>query len=104
MQCVSAVERVELLCRLVATESQSGSEQGTADILYAFLAERGAEVNRLHNNVWTVASGFDSAKPTLMLNSHHDTVKPAVIPLTHIWVRLLTARCCAWVVTMRVAR
>lgn len=77
MQCVSAVECVELLCRLVATESQSGSEQGTADILYAFLAERGAEVNRLHNNVWAKASGFDESKPTLMLNSHHDTVKPA---------------------------
>ena len=77
MQKVSAKECVELLCSLVATPSVSGAEEGTADILCAFLAERGAKVNRLYNNVWAIADGFDSSKPTLLLNSHHDTVKPA---------------------------
>ena len=77
MQCVTVQQCVELLCRLVATPSVSGSEEGTADILCAFLAEHGAVVNRLYNNVWAVADGFDSSKPTLLLNSHHDTVKPA---------------------------
>ena len=32
---------------------------------------------RLHNNVWARAEGFDPARPTLLLNSHHDTVRPA---------------------------
>ena len=77
MQLVTAKECVELLCRLVATPSVSGGESGTADILSAFLSDHGAQVNRLHNNVWSVAAGFDSSKPTLLLNSHHDTVKPA---------------------------
>ena len=77
MQRVTAKECVELLCRLVATPSVSGAEEGTASILYAFLADRGADVCRLYNNVWAVAEGFDSSKPTLLLNSHHDTVKPA---------------------------
>ena len=77
MQIVTATQCVELLCRLVATPSVSGNEQGTADILAAFLAEHGAEVGRLHNNVWSIAAGYDATKPTLLLNSHHDTVKPA---------------------------
>lgn len=77
MVAVTAKECVELLCRLVATPSVSGDEGATADILEQFLSERGAEVCRLYNNVWVRSAGFDSKKPTLLLNSHHDTVKPA---------------------------
>ena len=68
---------IELLQRLIATPSLSGGECGTADILAAELAERGIEVRRHHNNVWALSKGYDAAKPTLMLNSHHDTVKPS---------------------------
>ena len=77
MQCVTVQQCVELLCRLVATPSVSGSEEGTAEAIYTFLEKQGADVRRLYNNVWTVAKGFDAQKPTLLLNSHHDTVKPA---------------------------
>lgn len=77
MRVVSVDSCVALLCKLVATPSVSGSEQGTADILCSFLAEHGAKVSRHHNNVWVLSEGFDSRKPTLLLNSHHDTVKPA---------------------------
>lgn len=77
MQCVTVQQCVELLCRLVATPSVSGSEEGTAEAIYAFLEAQGADVRRLYNNVWAVAEGFDAQKPTLLLNSHHDTVRPA---------------------------
>jgi len=29
----------------------------------------------MHNNIWAVNQHFDPAKPSLLLNSHHDTVK-----------------------------
>ncbi|MBQ2424660.1 MAG: M20/M25/M40 family metallo-hydrolase, partial [Alistipes sp.] len=77
MQYFSLDSCVELLCRLVSTPSVSGSEKGTADILFDALSKHGAKVNRLHNNIWVASEGYDSAKPTLLLNSHHDTVKPA---------------------------
>ena len=68
---------VELLTRLIATPSPSRDEAGTADLLYGWLAEHGARPRRLHNNVWAVADVYDPARPTLLLNSHHDTVRPA---------------------------
>ncbi len=77
MQPFSLDSCVELLCRLVATPSVSGSEDGTADIIFDALKQHGATVNRLYNNIWVVSEGFDAQKPTLMLNSHHDTVKAA---------------------------
>jgi acetylornithine deacetylase len=69
---------VEVLKQLISTPSVSGNEAGTADILECLLREGGvADVHRLHNNVWAFANGCDAAKPTLLLNSHHDTVKPS---------------------------
>ena len=69
-------EAVGLLRRLVATPSVSRDEARTGDLLHAFLAERGAAPERLHNNVWARSAGFAPARPTLLLNSHIDTVKP----------------------------
>ena len=66
-----------MLKKLIATPSVSRDEARTADLLAAFLAERGATPERLANNVWVRSEGFDPARPTLLLNSHHDTVRPA---------------------------
>lgn len=68
---------VELLQELVATPSPSRDEARTADLLHAHLAQHGVRAERLYNNVWARAEGFDPARPTLLLNSHHDTVRPA---------------------------
>lgn len=68
---------IGLLVRLIATPSHSREESATADILHAHMAERGWNPQRLANNVYAVAPGFDSSRPTLLLNSHHDTVRPA---------------------------
>lgn len=68
---------IDLLSRLVATPSFSRDEAATADIIYAYLAANGITPQRHLNNVWALSQGFDPARPTLMLNSHHDTVRPA---------------------------
>lgn len=70
-------EAIELLKALIATPSLSRDEGRTADLLFAFLAGHGAAPERLHNNVVARSAGFDPARPTLLLNSHHDTVRPA---------------------------
>lgn len=67
---------VDLLKSLIATPSVSREEKGAADLLEAFLRERNLNVNRHGNNVWTVAPDFDATRPSLLLNSHIDTVKP----------------------------
>lgn len=69
---------VDLLRKLVATPSFSREESATADIWENWLRENGVvNVKRLHNNVFALTTEFDASKPLLMLNSHHDTVKPA---------------------------
>ncbi len=68
---------VEWLKQLIATPSPSRDEDKTADLLFAILAGEGCDPQRLHNNVWAVAGGYDPERPTLLLNSHHDTVRPA---------------------------
>ena len=74
---MTAQEAIALLQKLIATPSLSGNESDTADILITELASRGVVVRRHHNNVWALSKGFDMYKPTLMLNSHQDTVKPS---------------------------
>ncbi|MDE6396447.1 MAG: M20/M25/M40 family metallo-hydrolase [Muribaculaceae bacterium] len=70
-------DAVSLLSRLIETPSFSREETATADIWEEWLKDKGAgDVRRFHNNVYVVASGFDPTRPTLMLNSHHDTVRP----------------------------
>ncbi len=69
---------ISLLKQLISTPSFSREEADTADIWENWLKENEAgDVKRIHNNVYVVASHFDPAKPILMLNSHHDTVRPA---------------------------
>lgn len=74
---MSAAEAIGLLRELIAIPSVSRSEEGTAGVIYEWLASRGASPRLTANNVWAVAEGYDPARPTLLLNSHHDTVKPA---------------------------
>ncbi len=67
---------IELLKQLIATPSYSREEDKTADLLISFFTQQGIATNRKGNNVWAVNQYFDSSKPSLLLNSHHDTVKP----------------------------
>ncbi len=67
---------LNLLKQLIATPSFSKEESETAGILEKFLQEKGIETNRHLNNIWAKNKYFDEGKPSLLLNSHHDTVKP----------------------------
>ena len=69
-------DAINLLKKLIATPSFSKQENITADIIEAFLKNKNVETYRYLNNVWAKNKFFDPAKPTLLLNSHHDTVKP----------------------------
>lgn len=69
-------DAVDLLIRLIKTPSYSREEADTAELIQVFLHERGVTAQRQHNNVWATSAYFDAHKPTILLNSHHDTVKP----------------------------
>lgn len=74
---VTPQEAMQLLEALIATPSFSREEEATADLLQQFLAKRAVPTERVWNNVWALQPHHDPAKPTLMLNSHHDTVRPS---------------------------
>jgi len=65
-----------LLRDLIRIPSFSKEENQTADTIARFLQQRGVRTFRKMNNVWAYNKFFDAGKPTILLNSHHDTVKP----------------------------
>lgn len=69
-------EAIELLKQLIATPSFSKEEENTADLIDRFLEKHGVHTRTHMNNIWAQNKYFDPSKPTLLLNSHHDTVKP----------------------------
>ncbi|HET8803409.1 MAG TPA: M20 family metallo-hydrolase [Aequorivita sp.] len=68
---------IDLLKKLIATPSFSKEEDQTAQILIAILEENGVQIHRSGNNIWAFNKTFNPDLPTVLLNSHHDTVKPA---------------------------
>ena len=44
--------------------------------MFRYLEGKGLEVHSRHNNVWAVSDHYHQDWPTILLNSHHDTVKP----------------------------
>ena len=69
-------DAVEVLSSLIRIPSFSKEEDGTAGYLAKFLSEKDIIVKRVGNNVLALNSYYDERKPTILLNSHHDTVKP----------------------------
>ncbi len=65
-----------LLRDLIAIPSYSKEESATAERIFIFLQEHGVPAMRKNNNVWAANKYFDDNKQTILLNSHHDTVKP----------------------------
>jgi acetylornithine deacetylase len=69
-------QSIDLLKELISISSFSGQEDRTANVIERTLASNGISVKRKFHNVYTSSSIFDPEKPTLLLNSHHDTVRP----------------------------
>jgi acetylornithine deacetylase len=71
-----STQAVELLKQLITTPSFSREEEGTAAVIEEFLIAKGVHIQRKLNNIRAFNKHFDASKPTILLNSHHDTVKP----------------------------
>jgi len=69
-------EAIALLKALIETPSFSSEEDKTAILIENWFTQNNIPFERENNNVWAFNKYFDKAKPTLLLNSHHDTVKP----------------------------
>ena len=69
-------EAVELLKKLIATPSFSREEDQTANLLCKFIGEKEIPHYRIGNNVFALNKNFNQGLPSILLNSHHDTVKP----------------------------
>ena len=69
-------EAIELLKKLIETQSFSSEEDQTALHIESWFKNHNIDYTRTKNNVWAVNKYFEEGKPTLLLNSHHDTVKP----------------------------
>lgn len=70
-------EAIHLLQQLIETPSLSREEDKTATLLFDFLRQAKIETFQHKNNVYARSKHWQTERPTLLLNSHHDTVKPA---------------------------
>jgi len=69
-------ESVSLLQRLIKIPSFSGQETEAADLIQEYLASYSIKCKRKGNNLWCYNKFYDTSWPTILLNSHIDTVKP----------------------------
>ncbi|WP_185873050.1 M20/M25/M40 family metallo-hydrolase [Blattabacterium cuenoti] len=71
-------EAIKLLIRIINTPSISKEEYKVSVIIENYLRNYGFIVNRKLNNIWTENINFSKNRMlrTILLNSHHDTVKP----------------------------
>ncbi|MDL2245045.1 M20 family metallo-hydrolase [Parabacteroides sp. OttesenSCG-928-J18] len=69
-------EAIDILKGMIRIPSFSREEEAVANFLQETWQKAGHNVHRKGNNLWLIAPGFDFSKPTILLNSHIDTVKP----------------------------
>ncbi len=67
---------IKLLKDLITMESFSFNEDKSADRIENWFKSYGIDFIRKNNNIYAFNKCFDHSKPTILLNSHHDTVKP----------------------------
>jgi acetylornithine deacetylase len=76
LQTQLANESIVLLKHLISTQSYSREEAGTANLIQEFLSDFNIPYSKKQNNIWAKNQFFNKNLPTILLNSHHDTVKP----------------------------
>ena len=67
---------IGLLKQLIATPSFSKEENDTAELICSFFARHQIPFARVGNNIYAKNKHYDESKQSILLNSHHDTVKP----------------------------
>jgi len=70
------VDAIGLLKQLIATPSFSKQEDNSSALIKSFLENNEVKTEQYLYNIWAKNKYFDTNKPTILLNSHHDTVKP----------------------------
>ena len=76
MSTILTQEALSLLQDLIAIQSFSSEEEGTAQRIEQWFTEHDIPFSRENNNIYAFNQNFQEGKPTLLLNSHHDTVRP----------------------------
>ncbi|MES2795662.1 MAG: M20 family metallo-hydrolase [Bacteroidota bacterium] len=76
LQTQITADVIELLKSLIACPSMSKEENGTAAIISEYLSAHNIPYFRKINNIWAKNKYYNKDLPTVLLNSHHDTVKP----------------------------
>jgi len=71
-------EAIKLLQKMIQIQSFSREEDEVADLIQSVLTSKGWSPSRLKNNNWVRSKHWDDSKPTCLLNSHIDTVKPSL--------------------------
>lgn len=67
---------VDLLKEMISTPSFSREEHHVAEVIISCMRKMGFSPDRKGNNLWIRNKDFDPSKPTILLNSHMDTVRP----------------------------
>ena len=68
---------IDLLKTLISTPSFSKEEENAAEVMRNFLKNEGIPFSIKENNTWALNKHYTESKPTILLNSHIDTVRPA---------------------------
>lgn len=68
---------IELLKTLISTPSFSKEEENAAEVMRNFLRNEGVAFSTKENNTWAFNKHYSKNKPTILLDSHVDTVRPA---------------------------
>src|SRR6185503_18574163 len=70
------LDAIGLLKQLISTPSFSKEEDNSSALIKTFLEKKEVKTEQYLYNIWARNKYFDNTKPTILLNSHHDTVKP----------------------------
>jgi acetylornithine deacetylase len=72
----TVIKAIELLKQILSIPSLSRKEDQKCDFLQSWFKDQGFKVHRKHNNIW-INSFINKNLPTVLLNSHLDTVPPS---------------------------
>jgi len=68
---------IDLLKTLISKQSFSKEEEKAAEVMRNFLQQEGIPFHTKENNTWAFCKHYTKDKPTILLDSHVDTVRPA---------------------------